>query len=629
MLTGELRLGKSLRIIEILYIVLLSFSFYLLIASRTAEAHTVWEPMNPLLIPALFLSTSILFIVLLTHEKTPLKLLLVMAHSILLHSFFSIILPAGDSSGQQMYLGRIRFAFDSDTIQGWLPPSPVGLQWLIIQSFKGLNFQAAITTVLARLLSIDIFWVHLFLVPALWGIFTPLATYLISRMLSKNETHAILSSLIISAFPYATYFGAVSTPNSLGYIFFIFALYFMLKYLLTSDAKTAFLMGVFSVFSFFMHSLTGIISFSLLILALAFKPSVGKGGLWKHNKQFFLIFLFCASLLPLSFTYLRLLGFPSNASFTLDKFSESSIHEITGLFIFGELIYGFDVKTIILVAVAPTFALAFMLYLSYRLKKGSDAMLRTSLLFLLTAFLLVEVDYRILKLFMTGLPVNEERLWVFRDLIAAPVVALAIFSAISRLSSLLHKTSFTSFAAANLRALSKGNLLRALTLLLTINALVPLALGGWITVSLGAAYPEFAPLQITSYELEAVKYLKANTAENYVVIGDLWTVYAGETIVGIFNRQAFYFGEFDKRREDLFQRMLNETTPQPMIDAMNQTGTATNLPYFVISKPRLGTEQYNHVIQQAQQNSLQTYRIFYYPENVEKIRIFIYRKENG
>jgi len=48
--------------------------------------------------------------------------------------------------------------------------------------------------------------------------------------------------------------------------------------------------------------------------------------------------------------------------------------------------------------------------------------------------------------------------------------------------------------------------------------------------------------------------------------------------------------------------------------------------YFIIEKPRMGDEEYNRVIQQTQQNGLQTYPggIFYY-EGEEKLRIFYYK----
>jgi len=243
--------NKPLRICELLYIVLLLASAQLLVASRTGEARTVWEPMHPWFIPMLFTSTLVLFAILLTSEKSSIKLVLVILHSILLHSFFSATFPAGDTSGQQMYLGRIRFAFDNINYREWLPPSATSFPGTITYWLRGLNFQASLSTILARLFSVDIFWVHLFLVPVLWSCFMPVASYLITKTLGGSEKAATLSSLLLSAFPYATYFGAISTPNSLGFILFYYALYSVLRYLSSSTAKNALLMVGFSASSFF------------------------------------------------------------------------------------------------------------------------------------------------------------------------------------------------------------------------------------------------------------------------------------------------------------------------------------------------------------------------------------------
>ena len=54
--------------------------------------------------------------------------------------------------------------------------------------------------------------------------------------------------------------------------------------------------------------------------------------------------------------------------------------------------------------------------------------------------------------------------------------------------------------------------------------------------------------------------------------------------------------------------------------------TNATVAYLIIEKPRLGTDEYNRIIQQAQQNKLQTYKIFYYPEDQEKLRVFIYQE---
>lgn len=94
-------------------------------------------------------------------------------------------------------------------------------------------------------------------------------------------------------------------------------------------------------------------------------------------------------------------------------------------------------------------------------------------------------------------------------------------------------------------------------------------------------------------------------------------------IVGIGNPNALYFHSKDPKGLMLFIEMKTNSTTEPMKKAM--TCNNATVAYFVIDKPRLRAEEYTRIIQQAQQNSLQTYKIFYY-ENEEKLRIF-YHKE--
>ena len=612
---------KHLRITEILYLVTVALSFYLLLISRTGEAHTVWEVLHPFFIPTLFVTTFLLLAILFTSEKVAYKLLFVIAHSILIHSFFSVIFPAGDLSGQQMVLGRVRLVFDNVVLHGYTLWPMGTVQSRIFELVGGGNFQIALSVVFARMLSIDIFWVHLFLVPILWGVFTPIAAFLTTKTLGKNDKVAVLSSLLLSAFPYPTYFGAISVPNSLGFIFFFYSLCFMLKNLDSNDSKTTFLMLTFSFLSFLSHYLTGIMSLSLLLLALAFKSYRDEKSL-PITAKFSLVtsFIFCASLLPLSLIYLRFLRPKTYTVFTLNKFYELPFEEIVGLFLIGELTYGFDLETILFVFIGPALALLCMMYLLHRSKRNPTAEFRIHLLFLSAAFLMMLVDYRILKLFMEKLPLNEERLWVFRDFIAAPFVALAIYAVVSSLKTFLKATSLPAISLASLKALPKRNFLRILSLLFTLNILIPFVLGGWITFSLSAAYPQFAPLQTTWYELEAVKYIEENTSEKYVVIGDIWTIFAGEMIVGIINPRAYYFGEYNKTGYDLFVNMTRDPSPQRMLWAMNHTDTT--IAYFIVTEPRLGTEEFNSTVSKALQNGLQVYATF----GNEKLYIFYQEK---
>jgi hypothetical protein len=305
-------------------------------------------------------------------------------------------------------------------------------------------------------------------------------------------------------------------------------------------------------------------------------------------------FIFCASLLPFSLIYLRVLRAKTQTILTLDKFYMLPLEEIIALFLIGELTYGFNPEIIFLVIIGPTIAFLSIIYLLYNSKKKKSKKYQIHLLFLSAAFLIILIDYRILKLFMEGLPFNEERLWVFRELLAAPFVALTLYTATSSLKTLLKRAS---------KKPPKGVFHRSATLLFigllfTLYALFPLFLGGWLTASLRAAYPRIAPLQTTWYEMEAVKNIEEKTNKRYVVIGDIWTIFAGERIVGINNPRAYYFMEFNKTGRDLFSNMVQDPSPHWMLLAMNYTDT--EVAYFIVSKPRLSEEKFNNTILKAQ-----------------------------
>jgi hypothetical protein len=215
--------------------------------------------------------------------------------------------------------------------------------------------------------------------------------------------------------------------------------------------------------------------------------------------------------------------------------------------------------------------------------------------FVFGAYMIVLIDYRILNIFMSGLPINEERLWVLRDFMAAPFAALAIWSVVVAIKARIPQTKIS----LSTNSLSRNNILRFLGAILALNIMIPALLGGWLTLSLNVAYPRSGFLQTTWYELEAAKYIKDNTTGNYVVIGDIWAVYAGEMIVGINNPQAYYFKELDAQGQRLFVQMLDAPSHQIMIEAMNQTGTNTDTAYFIVTEPRLGTKVFNQVVSKA------------------------------
>ena len=596
---------RLLRASEIFYLFLIGLSFYLLIISRAGEAHTVWEVLNPIFMPVLFVAASILTVILLvSDEEVRVKLIFVIIYSILAHSFFSIIFPGGDLSGQQTMLGRSRLVDENAVLYGVFDPGETTST--IYDWFRGENFQAALTVALARMLSIDLMWVHLFLVPVLWGVFTSIAAYLTTLAVTKNEKASILASVLISAFPYATYFGAISVPNSIGFIFFFYSLYFILRYLSSNERKIVILTLIFCFFSFLTHYLAGMMSFSFLILAIAFKSFTTQNEKSAISKSSIVVsFILSVVLLPLSLIYLRYFRPSIQTAFTFEKISQLPLQEAAGLLLLGELTYVSNPLTVFLVIAGPIIGVVGIVYLLRYVRRNPLTESRVIVLFLSAAFLTVITDYRILKLFMEEIPFSAERLWIFRDLVVVPFVAMATFLAFTSLKSFVRKSFASPLNDVGLKNLPKVGFRRVSGLLLTMNVLFSVALGGWLTLSLTAAYPQVAPLQTTSYELDAVEFIDKTTSEKYVAIGDIWTIFAAERIVGNRNPRAYYFGEYKKIGFDFFANMTQDPSTTWMDQAMDYTNTT--VAYFIVTQPRLGVEVFNNVVHKTIENGLPIY----------------------
>ena len=603
------QISQRSRIISVSYLLLIGISLYLLLLSRSGEVRTVWEPLNSLFMPVYVSATFLLLTIIFLPGSVEKKLLFIMIHSLLSHSLFVVIFPAGDIGAQILTLGRSRLVYENISINGWpvsLPPTS-NIFSRIYYWFRGINFQTALSVTFARMLGVDIMWSHIWLVPVLWGTFVPIAAFLTTRALGIGERASLLAGLLIALCPNTIYYGAISVSNSVGLVFFFFSLYFALKYL-SNGRRALFLLLVFSFFSFLTHFLTGVMSLSLLFLVITLRQySAGKKGSPNIGKALWCITLvFCSSLLPLSLIYQKLL-FPFYTYFSLDKLNGLPVVDMISLILFGGYL-NFSVYGALLNVAGALLGFFAMIYcLKNIIKMNFDKSFRLGSLFLFSGFLVALVDYRVLKVFMVGVPFNEERIWLFRDFLAIPFLGLLFDKVIAYLHGQMSK-------APNVKVKAKS---------FVTYVLIFIALTGWIATSFFYGYPHFAPLQTTSYELEAAKHIGKTTPERYVVITDLWMSLAGHAIVGTTNPHSLYFSTRDPEGVSLFIEMKSNPTNDTMVSAMKHNNATTA--YFIIEKPRLGTEKYNDIIDQAQQNGLQTYRTFDY-QGQEKLRIFIYRK---
>ena len=139
----------------------------------------------------------------------------------------------------------------------------------------------------------------------------------------------------------------------------------------------------------------------------------------------------------------------------------------------------FSVYGALLNVAGALLGLCTMIYcLRSKIKEKFNKFSRLNSFFLFSGFLVAWIDYRLLEVFMIGVPFNEERIWVFRDLLIVPFLGLLFSEVIpylgEKVSKALRRVHSSSSTARKAKA--KPNLIIAYTLIF-------IALSGWISVS--------------------------------------------------------------------------------------------------------------------------------------------------
>jgi len=617
------RIPIHLHVAKVLYLLMISLSFYLLFISRQPEMiENFPEVLHPYFMPLLFATTLLLLIIVSSVERIESKLTLIVLHSILIHSLIFALLPtsvdAGDPAG---ILGRSRRVYDnvsSHGTYGFFPDQPLFTIFLWI---RGDNFQSAVGSIFARMFGIDVYWSHALVLPLLWGIFVPLVAFAMTRKLGANETVSALSSLLISLIPSTVIWGAQPVPNSFGFLYFFFSVYFSLRYITSGGFWTFLIMAAFSLMSFLSHFLTGVVAFGLLFLALCLrKYSVGRHRSPRTmNLMLLLSFVISISLLPLALVGLKSI-YPIVTYFSLTKLQGLPTADVIWMAIFGAYV-NFDLKTALINGLGPVIGFLGLVYytLSSGVKDRSNfgKNFRVCILFLLLGFLVISIDYDILKLAMMDVPFGEERVWLLREFLVVPILAIVASDVIN----FLHKVTITQ-QAIRLRFpfLNRALQVRANWKFAVACIMVFVTLSSWLVASAYYAYPRYSLLATSQYEQDAVKFIDKTTSnKRYIVVADQWITYAGEAIVGIYNPVAYYMSPDDYRLNDLVNRMFANPSQAPLIEALafNNASVA----YYIIEKPRMTATDFDRLVRQASV-SLRIYGIF----GDGKLYVFYYEK---
>ena len=586
---------------------LIGYCFYLLVQARSGWVNgNVWAVVSSSFFYAYFLTAlSLILVIFLCKTRSGSKLFLILLFSVLSTLLWAIVLYPGNSGDPLGNMGAANMIYSYGV---WRPAlNPVFLfYWLL----KGKAL-AVFTASVARLSAVDVYWVHTFGAPIIWGIFVPLAAYGICKMISGKERVSMLAALVSAFYGFISW-GARTSANGLGLVFFFVSLYFTLRHLKSGKDRGYLLLALFTaVVSGVSHPLTGIMSFVSLFLAVGFSRYEAMKLTRPREARFLLVtsFLVSALLLPAIFfvngwlyiyfspSYLRSAYIEQATAVSIEKLLKTDLWS----WVFGEYVK-LDFKGILHSVFFPLLGLIGMAYI---LKKG-DKTSRFLTMVTGTAFFIYIIDNRILQYAMVNTPFGASRVLVFQNLVAIPFAAVIIGLCADALGSGILRNP------ARVVSVLGGLWVKLSVKQVFALFLVGLSLSAYAVSSIERSYGWLGGLQPTELEVGAVKYIDEHTSERYVVITMPPTAAIGWGFVGTWNPNKWYV--YEKGNYALGSNPSVST----MFDQMRMRGAGVG--YFIASSFR--TPNYKQVVQEASR----IFGLFGVLSNEHgEIRIFEYR----
>ena len=564
------------------YIVFLASSVGLLFLAYRSWTGSLYFYVNPMLIPIYFVITTFLLSILI-RENTTLtltdKLLLIFLHAFTTSLLSIIVLYPGISGDNWYQLGRAMTVdiFGRHYSVFLSPEKATYLQNIIGKTYvlsRGIT-QSMLVVTLSRILSVELIWVHLLYMSVLWSFFVPLLTYRISKEIGAGDRTSLLASFLTANAPILIGWSSIAVPNSLGFLFFLTAIFFLLKFLSSNQkSKYILLLLITIVFSFITHDMTGITTFSLVFLVFTLKIHERMKNTSSYTASIVMLtgVVISALFLPTMAILMKYI-YPIVSTFSLQKMLALDTYHI----IFAE----FADYTLIQALLNGTLLFLGITGMMIHKQQGKKHLLST---FLILAFIILILQHRIFYYFIQDPPFGASRLYVFMPFLAVPFAAITLVT-------ILNSKLFTFPPPRNphdpskskiSKILAKFSLKKTLALLLICAGLAGLITEGvlstWRSV---AAYGAIGIMSVSS--IDAVKliheeYLK--TKEKYVVVSDPLTESSGAAIVGYQNPNELYLS-FGTNRE-LYLKVLNENSITPLLEAT--TYNDASVTYLVASK---------------------------------------------
>jgi len=454
--------------------------FYALVTARTGEGGaSVWLTVPNYFLLSFFLASFFLtFILFFTHANLGLKLSLIFVYSFLARSLFWIVWYPGRYGDPWVHLGESRYIDRTGMpyAYSWM------LQNFLIVDLMESRAQYALVVLLRRMFNIDIYWVHILLVPVLWSFLVPLFSYKFSEMLIKKggEKFPLIAALATSLVPSLVSWGTVSVPNSVGFIFFFITVFLLFYWMHTGERQIWVLSLLTAMATFVAHLQPGIFAFVFLWVVTAYQ---------KISRAVLKI-ISCLLL----FTSYPLALYLTNAYFALDQlFTVESFEGLQS-----------DIVTVVL--------LLGLLGVMFSVRSWFVDRRRALLVFVF--YVVIIVEYYLSMYGMLGLPFGPHRILVMADFLLLPFVAWGVIEVVNVLVTVF---SYAKMNSSVLKKVAVGFSPKVVSL-----ALVCLVLSVQATITLNQVYPrqEIVELQPAIYEMDAIYYINSTAPGPYVVLCD-------------------------------------------------------------------------------------------------------------
>ena len=524
----------------------IAVAFYMLLIGRTSEGGaSVWLTIPEFFIPVFLLVSLFLgIIVLFSHLSDASKLVLISIFSFLVHSLLLVVWYPGRYGDPWTHLGHTRYVAKAGMPYGYGGLIQRG-QFIDILKYRGMQ---VLVVFFERMFSVDIYWVFIVLVPLLWSIFVPFLSYKNAESITmrKNSRFPLLAAMSTEIFSPLIIWGAVATPNSLGFLFFFLMVTLLLYWMNRGSSRIWFLVMFTAAACFLTHPGTGIFAFMLFFWGTLYQ---------KFTSRFLKIlsYLFMFALYPFIMFFLGA-GLNFAGLIVLDNYLSFQSMITTILLVLGlvGLVLGIKGKYV-------SAEKALMLFVFY-----------VTVLF----------EYYFMTYGMTNWPFGPGRMLPMGDLLLAPFVSLGLVTVADTLSNATPRFSASVFRR-RVSISVDPRLIGALLICLFFSLQA--------TSSLYSAYPreEIVKVQPAGYEIEAAYYISSTIDRSYVVLcsptfASLATAFLGADyayyggVSGWFGVSAWGYPT---------QLLYLEMTRNPSISKMKEGMSYINaeVAYFVVS----------------------------------------------